>query len=80
MGETNKRFAQKEADTAAANQTLRLYTNPNPGLRLYPNFFWMRLFPIKSDGFYTNPFAGSPPHPKSIFQIVFPYQMIPDPA
>jgi hypothetical protein len=29
MGETNKRFAQKEADTAAANQSLRLYTNTN---------------------------------------------------
>jgi hypothetical protein len=73
MGETNKRSAREKADTAAANQILWIYTNPFARLAAISNFLWMRQIPIASDGFNTNPNAGSPPHPLSISQTVFPH-------
>jgi hypothetical protein len=66
IGETNNRLCSKKADTAAANQTLWIYTNPNARLAAVSKFLWMRQIPIAADGFYANRKNGSPPHPISI--------------
>lgn len=41
---------------------------------------WMRLIPIKPDGFLTTPATGSQPHPNSMIEKAAPYQTLSDPS